>query len=339
MTRPYALLRAGFPYLTTLGMRRFTWFPVDIGFGSEGRLYSLNRGGGENIVSIWRFNWDDEDHGKIGAFGTGNGQFKSPVNLILDREENLYVSDEALHRIVILDREGNSLGQWGEFGDGDGQLNRPSGIAFDADDNMYVADTLNHRVQQFTKDGRFLSTWGTFGDGEGHLNMPWGVTVDELGDVYVADWRNDRIQKFSHDGRFVFAFGSTGEGDGQFNRPSGVAVDLDGDIYVADWGNHRVQQFDSNGRYVDKFIGDATISKIGRNYLMANQMSLRQREMVSQEPQKRLRAPQSVRVDTEGRMFIPDFGRHRVQIYKKEAYPLQPDQIWPVPRSPSLITA
>jgi DNA-binding beta-propeller fold protein YncE len=169
--------------------------------------------------------------------------------------------------------------------------------------------------------------------------MPWGVTIDELGDVYVADWRNDRIQKFSHDGRFVFAFGSSGEGDGQFNRPSGVAVDLDGDIYVADWGNHRVQQFDATGRYVDKFIGDATISKIGRNYLMANQMSLRQREMVSQEPQKRLRAPQSVRVDAEGRMYIPDFGRHRVQIYKKEAYPLQPDQIWPVPRSPSLITA
>jgi DNA-binding beta-propeller fold protein YncE len=337
MSRPYALLRAGFPYLTTLGMRRFSWYPVDVAMGAEGRLYSLNRA--EGNVSVWRFNWDDDDLGKIGSYGSGDGQLTWPVNLILDRDENLYISDEALHRIVIFDREGNFLGKWGEFGDGEGQLNRPSGISFDADENVYVADALNHRVQKFTKNGEYLASWGQFGDGEGQLNMPWGITVDELGDVYVADWRNDRVQKFSSDGEFTFTFGSSGAENGQFNRPTGVTVDLDGDVYVVDWGNNRVQQFDATGRYLYKFTGDGTISKIGRNYLMANAKSLRQREMMCLETQKLLKAPQSAKVDAEGRLFIADYGRHRIQIYQKEAYALGPDQISPEQRSPSLIVA
>ena len=47
----------------------------------------------------------------------------------------------------------------------------------------------------------------------------------------------------------------------------------------------------------------------------------------------------SVRVDEQGHMYIPDYGSHRVQVYKKEAYALDETQIAPVPRSPSLYTA
>ena len=331
MARPHGLLRAGFPYVTTLGMRRITTFPIDIAFGDEGRLYVLCRD------EIRRCNWDDEDLGTIGSVGSGDGQISWPVAIIRDRQENLFVSDEALHRISIFSSDGQFLDKWGEYGDGDGQLDRPSGIAFDADENVYVADTMNHRVQKFTKEGRFLLGWGRPGDGEGELNMPWGVTVDELGDVYVADWRNDRIQKFTADGRFVFKFGASGSGDGQFNRPTGVAMDTDGDVYVADWGNHRVQQFDATARYVDKFIGDATLGKMARDYVLANARPLRLREMTPLEQQKRLRHPASVRIDNQGRMYITDSGSHRIQVYKKEAYPLKPGDIMEEPRSPSLM--
>ena len=40
--RPHALLRAGFPFYTTLGMRRVTTYPMDIVIGDEDRLYVLN---------------------------------------------------------------------------------------------------------------------------------------------------------------------------------------------------------------------------------------------------------------------------------------------------------
>ncbi len=168
--------------------------------------------------------------------------------------------------------------------------------------------------------------------------MPWGNAVDEDGNVYVCDWRNDRIQKFSADGAFLMKFGSSGAENGQFGRPSSVAVDAHGDIYVCDWGNDRVQLFNPEGRYVEQFIGDANLSKSGLTYVLANQATLRLREMADLEPAKRLRSPITIKVDSDFRLYICDFGSHRIQVYKKEAYPLSEDQIAPPLRNPVLFT-
>ena len=109
-------------------------------------------------------------------------------------------------------------------------------------------------------------------------------------------------------------------------------------FFVADRGNNRVQLFHSRGGFVEKFIGDATLGKQAHRYMITNLMTLRLREMSSLEPQKRLRAPISVRVDGDGRMYIADYGSHRIQVYKKEAYPLGPNEIAAEFTSPSLYT-
>ena len=59
------LLRAGFPYEKTLGMRRITWYPIDIEVGPNNEVYCLGRfdvGGSIRTVS-----WDDKDLGGIGG--------------------------------------------------------------------------------------------------------------------------------------------------------------------------------------------------------------------------------------------------------------------------------
>ena len=168
--------------------------------------------------------------------------------------------------------------------------------------------------------------------------MPWGVTVDDESDIYVADWRNDRVQKFTADGEFLMEIGGPGDDKGDFDRPTSVAVDTDGDIYVADWGNDRVQLFDSDGRFVEQFLGDANLSRSAREYILANPVTLRLREMADLEATKRFRAPLTVRVDDECRLYVTDFGSHRIQIYKKEAYPLTEQEIAPPLRNPVLFT-
>ena len=213
MGRPYGLLRAGYPFLKTLGMRRITNFPNDVAIGDEGRIYILCRSEGQAEIRVWSF--DDaerltDDLIGIGGYGSDEGKFTWPVNIILDSEENVYVSDEAIHRISAFDKDGEFIKCWGEEGSAEGQLSRPRRIAFDAKENLYVADALNHRVQKFSKDGEFISGWGSQGDGPGQFDMPWGVALDEMGDVYVVDWRNDRVQKFTADGEFVFQIGSSG---------------------------------------------------------------------------------------------------------------------------------
>ena len=328
MGRPYGLLRAGFPFFKTLGMRRLTNFPIDIALGAEGLLYILCRSGDSS--SIKKYHIDDKD---LGTIGSG---FTWAVAIITDSEENLFISDEAKHSISSFNKEGESLDQWGERGDGDGQLNGPAGIAFDPEENIYVSDSLNHRVQKFTKAGEFITKWGSYGDGAGEFNMPWGITVDELGDVYVVDWRNDRVQKFTADGEFIFAFGQSGSEDGEFNRPTGVAVDTHGDIYVADWGNDRIQLFNPEPRYVQKFLGDATLSTVAVDYMMTNAGPNRLRDAANLEPQKYLRHPQNVTVSEDGLMFVPDNGSYRVQVYQKQAIPLTPQEFAVPYRAPTL---
>jgi DNA-binding beta-propeller fold protein YncE len=306
---------------------------MDVAFGKDGKLYVLCRaeGLGNNLRVT---NWDDEDLGTIG--GTGDAELQWPVQVVTDAEGDFYISDEALHRVVVIRPDGAFVRRWGSSGSGEGQLNRPSGLAFDANQDLWVVDTLNHRLQRYSKDGKFISGFGQQGSGDGELNMPWGVAVDDDGNLLVADWRNDRIQKFTPDGRFVMKFGRSGHGDGELNRPAGIHVDEDGDVYVADRGNNRVQQFDWTGRFVATFTGDATLSKSGLRYIENNVVVLRAREMTELEPQKRLRGPASVRMGPDRMLYIPDFGSHRVQVYRKEAYRLGPDRIAPVPRAPSL---
>ena len=324
------LLRAGFPYVKTLGMRRLTWYPVDIALGDEGRVYSLARF--DAAGAIRSLSLDDED---LGAVGPG---WVWPACIIRDADEHLYVSDEATHQITVMTHEGEVLARWGEHGSEPGQLNRPSHMAFDAEERLWISDTMNHRVQLFSKEGEHLGGFGSHGSAPGELDTPWGIAVDAEGNVYVSDWRNDRVQKFTADGELLLAFGSSGSGDGELNRPAGIAVDQHGDIYVADRGNNRVVLFDRNGRYVEQFLGDATLSRMGRDYVLANPKVLRLRDMTTLEQQKRFRAPASVRVDGEGTMYVADYGCHRIQVYRKEAYPLTAAEVMPYPRSPSLST-
>jgi DNA-binding beta-propeller fold protein YncE len=344
MPQPYALLRAGFPYLKTVGVKGVIDDPLDIAFGGDGRVYVLGSG------PVRVTNLDHEDMGTIGErayspdYGSNGdviaveeGELFMPVQLVLDGEENLYISDEACHTISIFSKDGKFLSRWGEYGTGDGQLKRPSGIAFDADENLFVVDTMNHRIQKFTKEGRYLSSWGSFGTGEGEFNMPWGIAVDDDGDVYVSDWRSDRIQKFSPEGEFIFQFGETGSGKGQFVRPAGIAVDHDFDIYVCDWGNNRIQLLTPEGRYVQQFTGDATLSEPAIAAMRTRLRTVRLRTMADLETEKMFRGARSVRVNNDdGLMWVPDFESYRLQVYEKQAIQLEPHQIAPPLKAPSL---
>ena len=201
-----------------------------------------------------------------------------------------------------------------------------------------VVDSRNHRVQRFTVAGECLDGFGGRGSEPGQFDLPMGVHVDELGDIYVADWGNQRVQKLSPSGEPLMVIGREGSGDGEFDRPTGVAVDAHGDIYVCDWGNNRVQLFNREGRYVWKFLGDASLSRVSRTYMMTNAMPNRLREMGKLEEEKFLRHPRSVRVDDQFRLFIPDYESYRVQIYAKDAIPLDEETMAAPPRNPTLAT-
>jgi DNA-binding beta-propeller fold protein YncE len=306
--------------------------PIFVARGKEGLMYVLCRASEYRPEGTRVAVCTTEDE-YVTAFARGvpsqgphefsfeDGSLVWPTCIALDSQENVFVSDEWLNRISQFSKDGEYLGKWEERpGSGDGELDRPSGMIFDADDNLYIVDSGNNRIQKFSKDGKFLLKWGTAGSGDGQLDMPWGIAIDSHGDIYVADWRNDRIQKFSPDGQFLMKFGSSGSEEGQFNRPTGVAVDRDGVIYVADWLNDRFQVFDQQGNFVAAKTGDATVSKWGQDKLDANPEMWGERDRAQGlEREKDFWGPTGVTVDDEGRIFICESARSRIQIYTTQS--------------------
>ncbi len=303
--------------------------PLALVLGQGGLLYVVSRGrivygfNGSSRVSKITIGGpgDEEFHCEFGRYGEGDGQTIWPASVALDREGNVCVSDEWLHRISIFDEDGNFLDKWGTPGAGNGELNRPSGVLFDREDNLLIVDSHNHRIQKFTKDGSFLGKWGCYGGEEGEFNMPWGITMDSQGDIYVADWKNHRVQKFSPDGTFLASFGSFGTGLVGLNHPTDVAVDGEGDVYVCDWYNHRVQIFASDGEFITSLLGDAhELSKWAKWSVDANPDVMKARRRVkSLEPEWGFRCPTAVAFDeAKGHIIVADCQRGRLQVYIKD---------------------
>ncbi len=327
-------------YALAVGMSadsgRGCYYPTDTLIGKNGRLYVINRSleGLAKGVRVTMCDIDSEYYGTFGSYGCGDGQFVWLTSGAMDSQGRIFITDEYLHRVSAFDSDGNFLFIWGKHGSDEGQLDGPSGIACDDSDNIFIADTHNNRVQKFTSNGMFLSAIGSAGDGEGQLSLPWGVTVSPGGDVYVADWGNDRIQRFKPDGEFVESFGEPGKGNGQFTRPSSVAVDEEGYMYVADWGNERVQVLDPDGGFVQMLRGEATLSKWAANFLAINKEEGEARSRANLEPQieffdpddphevsskieKYFWSPMSVKLDAQGRLYVTEGNRHRIQIYQR----------------------
>lgn len=190
----------------------------------------------------------------VGEYGIGRESFDAPVDVVEDRDENIYVVDQRNNRIQVLDRRGRFLREWGGRGFKPGSFDRPSAVAVDPlTGNLLVVDTLNHRVQRFDPSGKFLGAFGQLGSRDGDFNNPRDIAVDRKGNIYVADTGNDRIQKFDSNGKFLSAWGKFERRRGvELKNPVSVAYSDEGfgHIFALSSPDCRVQKFDVDGNFV-----------------------------------------------------------------------------------------
>ncbi len=148
----------------------------------------------------------DKQTGEV-LISWGADLFIMPHGLEIDKENNIWVTDVALHQIFKFSSDGNLLLTLGEAkvpGDDSSHFNLPTDIAVSDDGSFYVSDGYgNSRVAKFSKDGTYLFEWGKFGNKQGEFNIPHGIDLDKKGNVYVADRENNRIQKFDAEGNFI----------------------------------------------------------------------------------------------------------------------------------------
>ena len=327
-------------YSLTVGLSamegRGFYYPVDTLPTSQGRLYVVNRSvdGVDRGVRVTMCDIDSVYYGTFASAGDGAGQFIYASGIAEDGQGRVYITDEYANRVSVFDLEGRFQTTWGTTGRAVGELDGPSGIAIGPNDTVFVSDSHNHRVQQFTSSGIALNSFGQQGDGDGQFDLPWGLTVAANGDIYVADWGNDRVQQFGPSGEHVATYGTSGRANGELRRPSGVAVDADGLVYVSDWGNERVQVFNADGEFLQTLRGQATESEWAKIFLTVNKEEAAARRRANLEPdidlfdpddpheesshiEKLFWSPVSVKLDKEGRLYVTESNRHRIQIYRR----------------------
>ncbi|MBC8280212.1 MAG: PD40 domain-containing protein [Chloroflexi bacterium] len=250
-----------------------------------------------------------------GESGNENGQFNAPRGIAIDKNYNIYVIDSGKHDLQTFSSAGLFLSQSGGYTNSkaQGRFMAPSGVAVDPLGNLYVADTGTARVQSFTTHEEFANRWQVDLDpvvnpfiqnpvvGPNENYPTQALAIGPNGNVFVAvggvNARSANVQTFTSAGVPIGMWGESGEGDGQFKSPRGIAVDHNGNVYVADELNHRVLKFSTQGQFFYQ-IGASQGGK-----------------PVSGDGDGEFNAPTSVAVDSEGRVYVSEWGNHRVQVF------------------------
>jgi sugar lactone lactonase YvrE len=215
-----------------------------VAIAPDGKVWGIDRCGtqhscyGSKLDPIIEFDQAGKPLRKFGA-----DLFEDPHGLFIDRDGNVWVTDEKVSddkkvgvQVIKFTPDGKvlmRLGKAGVMGQGSDTFGAPSSVAIAANGDILIADghdnctCPNARIMKFTKDGKFLKQWGKKGSAPGEFDGLHGLALDSRGRVFVADRGNNRVQVFTPEGEFVAAWK-------QFGRPSGLAIDQNDMLYVSD---------------------------------------------------------------------------------------------------------
>ncbi|MDX9736438.1 MAG: SMP-30/gluconolactonase/LRE family protein, partial [Thermoanaerobaculia bacterium] len=185
-----------------------------------------------------------------------DARFCGPSGLVIDANDNIYVSDSWNNAIRKVTPDGvvTTLAGGSECGNCDGTgraagFDEPWGVTVDAAGNVWVADSANHTIRRITPSGVVTTVAGTAGyagyvDGVGssaRFYSPAGIAADRHGNVYVADYSNARIRKVTGDGVVTTLLGPRDE------RPVGIQVDGSGNVFFGGHGSRAVFRMTPSG--------------------------------------------------------------------------------------------
>lgn len=203
-------------------------------------------------------------------------------------------------------------------------LNYPAGLAVDGAGNLWVADKGNNRVLRFDApqtNGMAASVvLGQFGFntnlstlGERGMALPADIAIDSSGRLAVADDGNERVLIFDPPfstgqaastvlGQPDFVTTTAGLSAQKFFGPKGLAFDSQRRLFVADIFNDRVLGFS-----YPQSTNEAATIVLGQLDFFTNTLGT---------SATRLYAPENVRFDSNGYLYVSDGPNSRVLVFK-----------------------
>lgn len=126
-------------------------------------------------------------------------EIKEPVNIVIDNQDNIYISDGGAGKIYKYDIVGTKLIEFGGRGTGKGQFIRLGKVSVDSKGNVYAIAMANPiMVKVFSPEGKFVKEWKL------PLTALTGLeslAITDDGNVYINDMREAAIKVFSNNGK------------------------------------------------------------------------------------------------------------------------------------------
>lgn len=266
-------------------------FPNGLSLDNAGNLYFADRGNQRirevNTAGIMHTLAGNGTAGFSGDHGLAmSAELNQPRDAISDNAGNLYIADQANHRVRIVDASGKintfaGNGKQGCAGDGglatSANLGAPSRLMI-YQGSLYISNGGCARVRAVSLTSNKITTviGSSFGfDGNGHDALssqfvgPAGILLDNAkANVLVVDNGNDQVRAVSISTNIVtgIAGGYTGDGlngiKAALNLPENIAFDSKGNLYIADVYNNRVRKVTPTG-VISTFAGTGISGYIG----------------------------------------------------------------------------
>ena len=143
--------------------------------------------------SVHRYSAEGKHIISWGAPGCDPGEFQIPHNVVVDQDENVYITDRENYRLQVFDCNGNLKAIWQN-------IYRPQALCIDREGIIYIGEMLmqrdlfdypkvGHRLNVYNKKGERLARIGDpdIGDGPNQFIAPHGFAVDSQGNLYVGE--------------------------------------------------------------------------------------------------------------------------------------------------------
>ncbi len=156
-------------------------------------------------------------------------EVKDPVGMVIDSEDNIYLSDNASPRIYKYNLNGEKISEFG----GRDKIRKAGRIFIDKDDNLYLLDiTKPYYVKVFSKDGKFLRQF------ELKIKKLVGLeclAITHDGNIYINDMNETKIVVFSPKGKLLGKFDTDIDFKYKIGVPGAFSGGLDNYIYVGSY--------------------------------------------------------------------------------------------------------
>ncbi len=202
--------------------------PTSVIAGPEGGFYVVAFGSNE----LLEFN---ANGGLRRSLRGGLEGLNHPFDLVLTKDETIFVTEFSGDRITRMDRDGRGIFRFGGSGTGEGELLGPQFITDDGKGYIYVTDQGNRRVVKFDYEGNYVLSFGRRSRSFGGFHEPTGI-FHYGGRLYVTDKLRGEMAVFDESGNFIRTYG----GD-VLRRPEGISLFRKGELLVAD--GERVYRF------------------------------------------------------------------------------------------------